>query len=151
MMNATLIEIDLKKYKQNHQESTMSTLATCQNRNDELAKTIEARLLGVHNFVATEAKYYVACRAKFENGVPKYSTSGRPTSTAKMTLFDAACQKLEGDIELCTVAEFHSMIQELGDEVYTSKITQIKLKENYENSFRLVETKLFYLLKLVKY
>ena len=115
------------------------TLALCQNRDDHVAKTVEARLLGVHDLVAAEARYHVACRTKFENPIPRYSTPGRPTSTKKLTLFNAACKKLEDDMELYTVAEFHSMMEEYGDDAYSSKMTQIKLKEKYGNSLRLVE------------
>ena len=100
---------------------------------------MEARLLSVYDLVAAEARYHVACRTNFENPMPKYSTPGRPTSTEKMALFNAACKKLEDDMELYTVAEFHSMMKELGDDVYSTKMTQMKLKEKYGSSLKLVE------------
>ncbi|XP_076800982.1 uncharacterized protein LOC143445626 [Clavelina lepadiformis] len=114
------------------------TLALCQSRDDELAKTVQARLLSAHDLVAAEARYHVPCRTRFENPA-QYSTPGRPTSTEKMTLFNAACKKMEDDMDLYTVAEFHSMMQELGDDVYSLKMTQIKIKEKYGNSLRFVE------------
>ncbi|CAK8697783.1 unnamed protein product [Clavelina lepadiformis] len=114
------------------------TLALCQSRDDELAKTVQARLLSAHDLVAAEARYHVPCRTRFENPA-QYSTPGRPTSTEKMTLFNAACKKMEDDMDLYTVAEFHSMMQELGDDVYSLKMTQIKIIEKYGNSLRFVE------------
>ena len=56
-----------------------------------------------------------------------------------MALFNAACKILENDMELYTVAEFHSMMKELGDDVYSTKMTQMKLKEKYGRSLKLVE------------
>ena len=74
-----------------------------QNRDDQLAKTVEARLLSLYDLVAAEARYHVACRTNFENSMPKYSTPGRPTSTEKMTLFITACKKLEDDMEQSSI------------------------------------------------
>ena len=116
-MNAILIERVLKKFEQNHQAYTIA-IALSQNRDDQLAKTVEARLLSLNDIVPAEARYHVACRTNFENPMPKYSTTGRPTSTEKMALYNAACKKLEDDMELYTVVEFHSIMKVLGDDVY---------------------------------
>ena len=115
------------------------TLEICQNRDDQLAKTVEARLHGVYDLVAAEARYHVSCRTNFENPLPIYSSPGRPISTQKMTLFNAACKKLENDTELYTIVEFYSMMKEFADDVYSIKMTQIKLKEKYGKSLTLLE------------
>ena len=60
--------------------------------------------------VAAEARYHVLCRTNFENPLPKFETKGRPTSTQKLILFEKACESLEDDIELYTVAEFHNLM-----------------------------------------
>ena len=44
-------------------------------------------------------------------------------------LFEKACESLEDDIELYTVAEYN---------IYSPKMTQIKLKERYGDSMYLV-------------
>ena len=53
-------------------------------------------------------------------------------------LFEKACESLEDDIELYTVAEFHNLMSKLGDDIYSPKMTQMKLKERYGASMRLV-------------
>ena len=88
--------------------------------------------------MAAEARYHVPCRTSFENPVPKFEKKGRPTSTQKLMLFEKACESLEDDIELYTVAEFHNMMSKLGDGIYSPKMTQIKLKERYKDSMRIV-------------
>ncbi|XP_057301367.1 uncharacterized protein LOC130635869 [Hydractinia symbiolongicarpus] len=56
-----------------------------------------------------------------------------------MELFEQACIKfLENDIELYSVSEFHNMMSTLGDDVYTIKMTQVKLKERYKETLQLV-------------
>ena len=55
-----------------------------------------------------------------------------------MSVFNKACQTLEDDIELYTVSEFYNMMCRLGDDTYTLKMTQVKLKEKYDDSLRLV-------------
>ena len=77
-----------------------STLEICRIRDNEDARNIEARLLGVNDLVAAEARYHIACRANFENPPPVNSTPGRPTSKTKMKLFEEACKYIENDIEL---------------------------------------------------
>ena len=62
------------------------------------------------DIVAAEARYHVLCRTNFENPLPKFETNGRPTSTQKLILFEKACESLEDDIELHTVAEFHNLM-----------------------------------------
>ena len=48
-----------------------STLEICRGREDNYAKNIERRLLGISDFVAAEARYHSACRSSFENPFPK--------------------------------------------------------------------------------
>ena len=45
---------------------------------------------------------------------------------------------MEDDEELYTVSDFHSMMSNIGDDTYMLKMTQIKLKEKYGDSMRLV-------------
>ena len=88
------------------------------------------------DLVAAEARSRISCRTNFENSVPKFEKKGRPTSTQKLKLFEKACESLEDDIELYTVAECHSLMSKLGDDIYSPKMTQIKLKERYGSKRR---------------
>ncbi|XP_065674292.1 uncharacterized protein LOC136091193 [Hydra vulgaris] len=126
------IEVRTKSSKIYH-----ATLELCNERNDFLSKTVEARLLNINDLVAVEARYHIYCRAKFEKPITT-SSCGRPTSTEKLTVFNAACIKLEEDIDLYTVSEFYEMMQTLGEEIYSLKMTQNKLKEKYGDSMQLV-------------
>ena len=52
-------------------------------------------------------------------------------------LFEKACTDLlENDMD--TVTEFHEMISTLGEEIYSVKMTQTKLKEKYKNFLKFV-------------
>ncbi|XP_047133401.1 uncharacterized protein LOC124811573 [Hydra vulgaris] len=113
-----------------------STIEICRNREDQLAKTIEARLISVNDLVAAEGRYHVSCRASFENPLLKYLTSGRPTCSNKMTSFNTICELLERDIELYTLSEFHLKMMSISDDVYSIKM---KLKEVYGKSLRFVK------------
>ena len=93
--------------------------------------------MNINDLVAVEARYHIYCRAKFEKPITT-SSCGRPTSTEKLTVFNAACIKLEEDIDLYTVSEFYEMMQTLGEEIYSLKMTQNKLKEKYGDSMQLV-------------
>ena len=126
------IEVRTKSSKIYH-----ATLELCNERNDFLSKTVKARLLNINDLVAVEARYHIYCRAKFEKPITT-SSCGRPTSTEKLTVFNAACIKLEEDIDLYTVSEFYEMMQTLGEEIYSLKMTQNKLKEKYGDSMQLV-------------
>ena len=88
--------------------------------------------------MAAEARYHVPCRTNFENPVPKFEKKGRPTSTQKLMLFEKVGESLEDDVEFYTVADFHNLMSKLGDDIYSPKMTQIKLKERYGNSMRLL-------------
>ena len=74
-----------------------STVEISRKREVKLAKTIEARLLSVSDLVATEGRYHVLCRTRFENPLSKYLTPGRPTCRKKMTRFNYMCELLERD------------------------------------------------------
>lgn len=115
------------------------TLDISRTRKDKTAKDVETRLITVSDLVAAEARYHVACRTNFENPTPEYKTPGRPVSSKKMELFVKACEEfLENDFELHTVSEFHDLMGTLGDDIYTVKMTQLKLKEKYQCSIQLV-------------
>ena len=90
------------------------------------------------DLVAAKTRYHVPFRANFENPVPKSEKKGRPTSTQKLMLFEKACESLKDDIELYTVAQFHNLMSKLRDNIHYPKMTQIKLKERYRDSMRLV-------------
>ena len=98
-------------------------------RDDKLAKTVYARLMSVSDLVAAEARHHVACQSIFENPIPKNATSGRPVSTEKFKCFEEACVKLEDDVELYTVTEFHELMESLGKDTYTVKMAHEKLKQ----------------------
>ena len=90
------------------------------------------------DLVAAEARYHVPCSTNFENPVPKFEKKGRRTSTRKLMLFEKTCESLVDDIALYTVAEFHNLMSRLRDQIYSLKMTQIKLKERYTDSKCLV-------------
>ena len=114
------------------------TLDICKTRDDLVAKTIESRLLNVSDLVGAEAKYHIPCRTNFENPVSKFEKKGRPTSTQKLILFEKSGESLEYDVEFDTVADFHNLMCKLRDDIYSPKMTQIKLKERYGDSMHLV-------------
>ena len=66
------------------------------------------------------------------------STPGRPTSEGKMISFLAMCLKLENEMDLYTLTEFHEAMKKLGKEVYSVKVTKNKLFEKYGSSIRFV-------------
>ena len=114
------------------------TLELCKLRNDEYALNIQRRLLSVKDLVAPDARYHTSCRSSFETSINPKSI-GRPTSSSKLELFEEACTKfLENEIELYTVAEFHDIMSSLGDEVYSIKMTQIKLADKYKGCISFV-------------
>lgn len=116
------------------------TLEICKGRTDEQAKKVEARLLGVSDLVAAEGRYHPGCRTNFETvNTFENCTPGRPVSASKLSNFEKACKVFENDVELYTVAEFHKMMSDFGDEIYTVKATQLKLKEKYKDSIKFVK------------
>ena len=52
-----------------------------------------------------------------------------------MELFVKACEEF---LEIYTVSEFHDLMGTLGDDIYTVKMTQLKLKERYQCPIQLV-------------
>ena len=90
------------------------------------------------DLVAAEGRHHTSCRSNFENPVLKYASRGRPTSSDKLTAFNAICNKLEDDSKLYTIKEFHDALQREGDDVYSWKMTIIKLKEKYVDSVQFV-------------
>ena len=94
------------------------------------------RLLSVSNLVATEAKYHSSCRTKFEKTLRSHSTPECPTLEKKMAPFLSVCHKLEEEIEL--TSEFHKGMEQLGDDIYSVKMTKAKLIDKYGNSIRFV-------------
>ena len=129
---------NFEEVRTKHTKIHNATLEICKNRDDLVAKTIESRLLNVNDLVAVEARYHVSCRTNFENPLPKFEKKGRPISTQKFAVFEKACEKLEDDIELYTVDEFHNLMSKLSNDIYSQKMAQIKLKERYGDSMRLV-------------
>ena len=120
---------NIEEVRTKHTKIHNATLEICKNRDDLVAKTIESRLLNVNDLVAVEARYYVSCRTNSENPLPKFEKKGRPISTQKFAVFEKACEKLEDDIELYTVDEFHNLMSKLSNDIYSQKMAQIKLKE----------------------
>jgi hypothetical protein len=98
------------------------------------------RILNVNDLVAPEAKYHKSCRTNFENVAPTHPTPGRPASQKKMGAFLAMCQKLEDEMHLYTVAEFHEAMKKLSedDDVYSARMTKTKLVDKYGSSIRFV-------------
>ena len=63
---------------------------------------------------------------------------GWPPSSDKLTAFNTMCDKMEGECELHTIKDFQEATQKLGDDVYSVKMTKIKLKERYGDSLQSV-------------
>ena len=115
-----------------------STLEICRGREDNYAKNIERRLLGISDFVAAEARYHSACRSSFENPLPKKSSKGRPISTDKIAAFESMCSILEDEMELFTLSEFQAKMEEQHENVYSPLMTKKKLQEKYREEINFV-------------
>jgi len=114
------------------------TLTICKACDDEATKTVENRVINVHDLVAAEARYHIMYRRSFENPLPEYKTPGRPVSSNKTVLFEKACEVLENDMELYSVTEFHTLMSKFGEDIYTVKMTKTKLHQKYKDSIQLV-------------
>ena len=101
-----------------------STLKTCRDREGNCAKKTERRLLGISDIVTPEARYHSACRSSFENPLSKKSSRGRPISTDKIAAFESMSGILEYQIEHFTLSEFHAMIEEQHENVYSTLMTK---------------------------
>ena len=85
----------------------------------------------ISDLVAAERRYHTSCRSSFENPIPKYASRRRPPSSDKLTAFNTMCDKMKNECELYTIKEFQEAMQKQGDDVYSVKMTKIKLKERY--------------------
>ena len=101
-----------------------NTLQLCRSRDTDEEKAIERRLLSVCDFVAAEARYHKSCRSRFENLPKKYSSKGRPKSTAQVDAFEKSCKELEESMQLFTVKEFQEKMENQFEEVYSQKQTE---------------------------
>ena len=108
-----------------------STLEICRGRENNYAKNIERRLLGISNFVATEAWYHSACRSSFESPLPKKSLKSCPISTDKIAAFESICIILEDEIELFTLSEFQAKMEEQQENVYSPLMMKKEWQEKY--------------------
>ena len=111
-----------------------NTLEICKKRDDLYSKNIERRLLNVSDLFAVEARYHSSCRSSFENPAPKFPSRGRPASQEKLELFESTCVKLENEMDLYTLQEFHELMRKEASDCYSIKMTKLKLKEKYADS-----------------
>ena len=107
-------------------------LKICSSREDTYPKNIEKRLLSVCDLVAAEARYYPVYRSNFKNRLLKHTSRDGPSSTEKLESFETVCTFLEDEMELMTLAEFQTMMEKQNTNVYSVKMTRIKLKEKYQ-------------------
>ena len=68
-------------------------------------------------------------RSNFEKLLPKHTSIGRPSSTEKLKAFEIVCKFLEDEMELMTLAEFQTVIGKQHINIYSVKMTKVKLKE----------------------
>lgn len=57
-----------------------SVMSKCDERYDDLGKTVKCRLLNVSNLVAPEARYHKYCYREFLKTTPRKDIVGRPKS-----------------------------------------------------------------------
>ena len=85
------------------------------------------------DLIAAEGRYHASCCCSFESPIPKYASRLKPPSSDKLTAFNTMCDKLEDECELYTAKDFQKAMQKLGDDVYSVKMTKIKLEERYRD------------------
>ena len=95
-------------------------------------------IFSISDLVAMQGRYYTSCHSSFENPIPKYASCGWPLSSDKLTEFNTVCDKMEDECELYTIKDFQETMQKLGDNVYSVKMTKIRLKERYRDSLQFV-------------
>ena len=88
--------------------------------------------------LSKEGRYDTSCHSSFEKIVPNHVSQGRPTSSDKLAAFSARCDKMEDDSELYTIKLFHDIMQKEGHDVYSQKITKVKVKEKCGDSLQFV-------------
>ena len=78
--------------------------------------------------MAAEARYHPVYRSNFENLLPKHTSIGRPSSTEKLKAFEIVCKFLEDEMKLITLAEFQTVMEKQHTNIYSVKMTKVKLK-----------------------
>ena len=70
----------------------------------------------ISDLVVAEGRYHTACHCSFENPVPRYALRGQPISSDQLAAFNAMCDKIDNS-ELCTMKEFHDVMQKERDDI----------------------------------
>ena len=113
---------------------------------DDLARTVQHRLLSCCDLVAAEAVYHRKCHNKFFKVIVRDSI-GRPIDEVKDDAFDKICDWLEvTDLELITLQDVIEKALSLTgsndcEKVYTTTWLKTRLLERYEGHIMFAEVK----------
>ena len=101
-------------------------LAICSSRSDQIAASLERRLLDLDNtdLVAVEARYHFQCRKDLKPKLPEETTPGRPIDKDRQFYFEEVCSWLESEAEIHTLSEIYNQMAEIAcseDTIYSRK------------------------------
>ena len=112
-------------------------LRKCNQKGDELSRSIQGRLQGCNDSVAEEAVYHRACYQKFLSGESKSNPVGHPVNPDSSSAFDKLCLWLESEAstDLLTLNEPQSKMEEFSEskETHSTKQLKKKLQDRYCN------------------
>ena len=111
-------------------------LAICSSRSDQIAASLERRLLDLDNtdLVAVEERYHFQCRKDFKPKLPEETTPGRPIDKDRQFYFEEVCSWLESEAEIHTLSEIYNQMAEIAcseDTIYSRKWLKTKIEEKY--------------------
>ena len=119
-----------------------NTLETCKSRlqkdnDDKLALEVQSRISNCIDFIAAEARYHTQCMSLFKSE-KKFERSkqnkGRPKDDLVSKAFEEACDWLEEEIDIITVAQFEEKVKEIAqtEEVHGRRYLKQMLKDKYK-------------------
>ena len=112
-------------------------LRKCNQRENELTRSVQGRLQSCNDLVAEEAVYYRACYQKFLSGDGESNPVGCPVNPDSSSAFDKLCLWLESEAstDLLTLSELQSKMEEFSEskETYSTKWLKKKLQDRYCN------------------
>ena len=118
-------------------------LRKCNQREDELSRSIQGRLQSCNDLVAEEAVYHRACYQKFLSGEGESNPGGRPVNPDSSSACDKLCLWLESEAstDLLTLSELQSKMVEFSElkETYSTKWLKKKLQDCYCNHLYFAE------------
>ena len=117
-------------------------LRKCNQREDELSRSVQGRLQSCNDLVAEEAVYHRACHQKFLSG-GESNPVGRPVNPDSSSAFDKLRLWLESEAstDLLTLSELQSKMEEFSEskETYSTKWLKKKLQDRYCNHLYFAE------------